>query len=84
MNLKPIIQPEVSHRDNYCLLMHAYGIQKDGTDEPYLQGNSENSNKVNRTCGHSEGRRGWDKLRKQHGNIYITICKLDNKWEFAL
>ena len=48
MSLKPIIQPEVSHRDNYCLLMHAYGIQKDGTDEPYLQDNSGNSDKVNR------------------------------------
>ena len=23
------------------------------------------------TCEHSEGERGWDKLREQHGNIYV-------------
>ena len=28
------------------------------------------------TCEHSEGRRGWDELREQHGNIYITVCKI--------
>ena len=36
MNLEPIIQSEVSQKekDKYCVLTHAYGIQKDGTDEP--------------------------------------------------
>ena len=35
MNLEPIIQSEVSsERDKYHILMHIYGIQKDGTDEP--------------------------------------------------
>ena len=35
MNLKPIIQSEVSQKEKYkyCILMHMYGIQKDGTDE---------------------------------------------------
>lgn len=27
------------------------------------------------TCGHKEGRRGWDELRR-YGNIYITIRKI--------
>ena len=36
------------------------------------------------TCGHSRGRRGWDKLREQHGNNYITIYKIDSQWEFAV
>ena len=36
------------------------------------------------TCGHRGGRRGWDKLKDYHGNIYITICKIDSKWEFAV
>ena len=27
------------------------------------------------TCGHREGRRGWEKLRQWHCSIYITICK---------
>ena len=35
MNLEPIIQSEVSQKekDKYCIPMHIYGIQKDGTDE---------------------------------------------------
>ena len=28
------------------------------------------------------GRRGWDALREQHWNLYITICKTDSHWEF--
>ena len=32
---EPIIQSEVSQKEKckYCLLMHIYGIQKDGSDE---------------------------------------------------
>ena len=33
------------------------------------------------TCGHGGERRGWDELREQHGNIYITICKTDSQRE---
>ena len=35
MNLEPVIQSEVSQeeKDKYCMPMHIYGIQKDGTDE---------------------------------------------------
>ena len=36
------------------------------------------------TCGHSEGRRGWDELGEEHGNICITTCKIDSHWEFAV
>ena len=34
-NLETIIQSEVSQKEKYkyCILMHIYGIQKDGTDE---------------------------------------------------
>ena len=34
------------------------------------------------TCGHSEGRRGGNKLRQYHGNIYITICKIGSGGNF--
>ena len=35
MNLEPIIQSEVSHKqkDKYCILTHIYGIYKNGTEE---------------------------------------------------
>ena len=34
MNLEPIIQSEVSQKNKYHILMHIYGIHKDGTDRP--------------------------------------------------
>ena len=36
MNLEPITQSEVNEREinKYHMLMHRYGIQKDGADEP--------------------------------------------------
>ena len=35
VNLEPIIQSEVSQRekDKYCILIHIYGIWKNGTEE---------------------------------------------------
>ena len=35
MNLEPIIQSEVSQNEKakYCILMHLYGIWKNGTEE---------------------------------------------------
>ena len=35
MSLEPIIQSEVSHKekDKYCIRMHVYGIEKDGSHE---------------------------------------------------
>ena len=33
MNLEFIIKSEVSQKDKYCILTHAYGIEKDGTVE---------------------------------------------------
>ena len=36
------------------------------------------------TCGHSVGRSGWNKWIEQNGKIYITLCKIDSQWEFAV
>ena len=35
-------------------------------------------------CGHSRGRRRRDELKEWHGNTWITICKTDSQWEFAV
>ena len=35
------------------------------------------------TCGHSGGRRGWDKLREERGNTHITVCRTDGQRGFA-
>ena len=41
MNLEPIIQSEVSQKekDKYHIIMHIYGIEKDGTEE-FMQGSN--------------------------------------------
>ena len=41
MNLEPIIQNKVSQKekDKYHIIMHIYGIQKDGTEE-FMQGSN--------------------------------------------
>ena len=64
--------------------MHVYGIQKNGTHELTFVGQQWRCRHREQTCRHNEGRRGWDKLREQYGNIYITMCKIDGKWEFAM
>ena len=30
-----------------------------------------------------EGRVSWDEVRKWHGHIYTTKCKIDSSWEAA-
>ena len=43
MNLKPIAQGEASknEEDKYHVLVHQYGIQKDGDDEPICRAAKE-------------------------------------------
>ena len=39
MKLEPIIQSEVSQKENhqYSILMHIYGIEKGGNDDPVCE-----------------------------------------------
>ena len=43
MNLKAVIQSEVSQKEKnkYRILMHIYGIEKNGTDEPICRARME-------------------------------------------
>ena len=43
MKLEPIIQSEVSQKDNhqYSILMHIYGLLKDGNDNPICRTEKE-------------------------------------------
>ena len=43
MKLEPIIQSEVSQKEKhqYSILMHIYGIQKDGNDDPVQDSNRD-------------------------------------------
>ena len=63
--------------------MHIYGIQKGGPNEPICRAAMETQTK--RTdlwtwLGSGEGGRFEDRNME----TYITICKIDSKWEFAV
>ena len=55
LNLKPIIQSEVSQRakDKYHILMHIYGIQKNVT-EKFICGQQWRNRDRKQICGHGE------------------------------
>ena len=84
MNLEPIIQSEAieKEKNKYLMLMHIYGIQKDGTDKPTFRAEMEIQTQRTDLWGGAE--RGWDKWREQHGNIYTIICKIDSQWDCAV
>ena len=60
MNLEPIIQSEVSQKEKgkFNILMHLYGIQKGGSDEPTYRTATEMQTQRTDldTVGESEGR----------------------------
>ena len=64
MKLEPIIQSEVSQKDKhqYSILMHIYGIWKDGNDDPNARQQKRHRCKEQSLglCGRG---RGWDDLR---------------------
>ena len=67
MNLKSIIQSEVSQKEkNKYILIHRYGIQKNGTDKPILQNSNGDTDIENRLWTQlvPGGRRGWEIWRE--------------------
>ena len=66
INLEPIIQSEVSHKekDKYCILKHIYGIQKDGTNELICKAAMETQTQRTDLWTQAEGMKGLDEWRK--------------------
>ena len=60
MNLEPIIQSEVSQneKDKYCILMHIYIIQKNGTEEFIYRAAVEKQTQRIDLCTWGERRKG--------------------------
>ena len=80
MKLEPIIQSEVSQKgkDQYSILMHIYGIYKDGKDNPICK--TEKETQMYRTDFWTL----WVKARvgcfeKQHRNMYIIKGETDHQ-----
>ena len=73
MKLEPIIQSEVSQKgkDQYSILMHIYGILKDGKDNPNMQNSKRDTDVQNRL---------WDSVGEGEGGMFrensIETCIL--------
>ena len=64
MDCDSVIQSEVSQKEKnkYHILMHTYGIQKNGTDESICR--AEIEPQIEQICGLSRGRRQRNELRE--------------------
>ena len=84
MNLEPIIQSEVSQKekDKYHIVMHIYEIQKNGTEELIFRAAMEKQ--TEQTYGHGERGGEGEMYGESNTETYITICKIDSQWEFAV
>ena len=63
MKLKPIIQSEVNQKEKqqYSILTHIYGIQKDGNDDPICETARDTGvkNRLSDSVGEGEDLREW-------------------------
>ena len=75
MNLEPIIQSEVSQKDKYHILMHLYGIYKNGTEE-FTYGQQWTKRHRKQNYGHGERGAEGEMYGKNNMETYITICKI--------
>ena len=84
MNLEPIIQSEVSQKekDKY-ILTHIYGTRRMVLKNLFT-GQQWRNRPREQTYGCRE-RGGEDEMHgKSNMETYITICKIDSQWEFAI
>ena len=82
MKLEPIIQSEVSQKENhlYSILMH---VEFRKMIMMILFARKQKRHKCKeQTFGLCERRWGWDDLREQHWNMYITVGKTDDRCKF--
>ena len=86
MNLEPIIQSEMSQKmkDKYNILMHMYGIQKNGSEEFIYWAAMEKQTQREYTYGHGERGGEGEMYGKSNMETYITICEIDGQQEFAI
>ena len=71
MNLEPIIQTEVSHKEKhkYRILTHIYGTQKNGTEKFIYRAAMENQTQ-RQTYGHEEKGGEGEMYRKSNMETY--------------
>ena len=83
MKLDPIIQNQASQKEKnkYHIPTHIDGIQKESTDEPAICMAAMETQTENRFMD-MWGEAGM--YGERNMETYITICKTDGQWEFAV
>ena len=78
------IQSEVSQKekDKYCILTHIYGLKR-WFQRISLQGSNEERHRE-QTYGQLERGGEGEMYGESNMETYITICKIDSQWEFAV
>ena len=86
MNLEPVKQSEVRKRKilNSNVYIYIYMECRKMVLMNLFAGQQWRYRCREQTSGHSWGRRGREELRKWHWNIYVSRCKIDTQWEFAI
>ena len=84
MNLEPIIQSEVSQKeeDKSHVLTHLYGIWKDGTDEPVCRTATEMQTQRTDSGPHS-GKEGVGQMQRVALTTHRILCRTDSWRGFA-
>ena len=79
MNLDPIIERAVNQKekDKYHILMHIYGIQKNGTGNLLTEQQWRNRHRE-QTSGHVERGGDGEMYGRSNMETYTTICKIDS------
>ena len=85
MNLEPIIQSEISQKekDKYHILMHISESRKMVLKNLFT-GQQWGSRHREQTYGHGERGGEGEMFGKSNMETYITMCKIDSQWEFAI
>ena len=65
------------------ILRHIYGIEKDDTKNLFAGQQWRNKHRE-QTYGHGERGGEGEMYGESHMEIYITICKINTPWEFAV
>ena len=82
-DLVSVIQSEVSQKEKnkYRMLTHIYGIKQNKTKQKNGSEETRGSTGIKTQTYRMDmgwGRVCWDEVRKWHGHIYTTKCKIDS------
>ena len=86
MNLEPIRQSEVNQKEKYKyhIPTHIYMESRKMVPTNLFSGQQWRNRHREQTYGHGEKGGEGEMYGESNTETYITICKIDSQWEFAV